>query len=565
MGCGRAIYIPSILRTTVTNSLKKKSSEPHLHKANMYAQLRSAKPSKDLVPKAPLPPPLKWKRFEAEWSRFVEFATDPTNEQRPRDWTTWHADSNSNLSNTYSALKINLERIARERSIQAPSMRDLLDMEHFESNFKDYCLHLESTRGNAATTIAQNLRNHKRAVYWASTQLRTKLKKGQHDALISALENLCARREELARPQRVARREAKNSERSLIDMYAIHQTVKQRSEDVLHDFNLESIDDHMKLNVIELTMLQLASRGPRGCDLHSMLYAENKTEADALVDNNSIPSGGSVLFRRGGAHRFEIVVPSIKGHFTQVATNCDAMLTVFLQLTKLGTGDHLFTTNQHGYNFASKHHSPHFSSSTFSAYFKSLTKKHLGVALTPRDYRGIRATRAVADYSEDGIASTALAMSTSAKRIYDTYNHGTLEGTWLSTQIQLYEDDRRVTLEEQTFVVPVIFPDAYVPEAVAARIIRVEGSHSLLVALFASIDDWDEVELSSNLTRIRSYSPLIAAKLTIDITTGHAPKIVRLLLHLHDIVCMEQVIKFGDNGSTFRNKQSRKSVQSTLC
>ena len=102
MGCGRAIYIPSILRTTVTNSLKKKSSEPHLHKANMYAQLRSAKPSKDLVPKAPLPPPLKWKRFEAEWSRFVEFATDPTNEQRPRDWTTWHADSNSNLSNTYS-------------------------------------------------------------------------------------------------------------------------------------------------------------------------------------------------------------------------------------------------------------------------------------------------------------------------------------------------------------------------------------------------------------------------------------------------------------------------------
>lgn len=458
---------------------------------------------------------LEWAPFEGEWGAFKVYAFTK-GRVKGRDWPgPWTCELS--CGKVHDNLKVLFERVAQYHPGEHPTFGWLLDIEdpNFGWNFEDHLIFLKDHRHNIASTRAQTMRGFQKPLEWAAKfvgdmprEQRTALRL-QYKELVQEASSEGSK-DDLDRSSKAALKRALDPDMEYEEYVSL---VQAHVEAVLAAEGTGSILDTPVARA-SAAVLSMMTIGRRPVMVYRMHYAQNEEDATYLIEEELIPNGGTILTP---VPDFVLLTPSEKCH--TVAIICPVAKQLLEHVcSNLETGDYVFTPKSVGVNTEKLY----FESGDFSSFFERLTRDVLGVKMTPKTIRRMRARAATqAGVPAKAQESIAFGMATSVKQLRGRYSAADLldEG-WLGSQMAQFQFDKRLGGTSQNVILPVPSPLADSTfDFVPARWLRAEGQASVLLALFVEVSP-GLFELSSRVVRVQPSFLKIACSLKIDPASG---------------------------------------------
>ena len=264
-------------------------------------------------------------------------------------------------------------------------------------------------------------------------------------------------------------------------------------------------------------VLAVSTIGRRGVMTYKMHNAVDNDGALYLIEEDLLPHGATVI--TAAESGFLLLTPDEKNHPVAHPIHGSATSTLLEHVcSSLENGEYVFTPKSVGVNSEKLS----FDSSSFSSFFQRLTLASIGVRVSPKDVRKMRATNAVATNVPFAIQqSVAAGMATSVKQLRHHYSAASLlDESWLGSQIARYQFDQCFAVGSQTVVVPVSSPlSESTVDYVPARLVRAEGNASVLLALFVEVSP-NLFEMSNRVIRAPSANLQVTCSLKADPASG---------------------------------------------
>jgi hypothetical protein len=468
---------------------------------------------------------LDWTQYQAQTIEFQEWMTTPFNPDRD---SVAHQFEGGNLAKVDFATSSCLIHLAMEHQWQGPlSYEWLLEHDHFDCIYTTYAQYLREHRGNHYSYIAKQLGDLQHSLAWASKKEwdwgvmatdTTALIMQKLDSLKRQYYSEGHKRSQVARavtsPGLALDRDEHRS-----DLQTCVTKANELMADCLQrlaDKHFNDLSDNDKAEVVECTMMKLATRGGRGVDLNSVWLAFQQDWVLEWLREHPHAEDTKFLIRKEST--WELVLFS-KGHFVHEALeDTTPLLDLFRHcFPHLAYGDQLFTPTYHGVRTTKAHVQAHFTTTAkFDDMFEAVCHRLIGVRIRPYALRRYNATNLhrLQEASDEVRRSHCSLMGTGLANLATTYDdRSDLEKGFLASTVQRFQFDPRFDPRVHNRLLPTLGMEGGIEISVARMIRQDQGTE--LFALFTEVEN-DCFELSTRMMQSEQAQGFPSARLVPD-------------------------------------------------
>jgi hypothetical protein len=466
---------------------------------------------------------LDWTQYQAQTVEFEEWMTSPFNPDRD---TVAHQFEGGNLGKVDFATSSCLIHLAVEHQWQGPlSYEWLLEHDHFDCIYTTYAQYLREQRGNHYSYIAKQLGDLQHSLAWASKKVWDwgVMPIDTAALIMHKLDSLkrqyYSEGHKTSKVSRALTSATVDREEHQSDLHTCVTKANELMGDCLErlaDKPFDDLSDDDKAEVVECTMLQLATRGGRGVDLSSVWLAFEQDWVLQWLRDCPHAENAKFLIRKEST--WELILFS-KGHFVHESLeDTTPLLDLFrFCFPHLGFRDHLFTPTYHGVKLSKAHVQDHFTTtSKFDDTFEAMCYRLIGVRIRPYALRRYNATNLhrLQEASDEVRRSHCSLMGTGLANLETTYDdRSDLEKGFLASTVQRFQFDPRFDPIVHNRLLPTLGTEGGV-EISVARLIRQEQGTELF-ALFTEVET-DYFELSTRVMESDQAQGFPSARLVPD-------------------------------------------------